>query len=480
MAQIEVIRDPQIKQSDIVHALREPSKEGIETEQPSTSETQQTKVFGILVPLLALNQVAVDWNDVYEFTLDDTGKTPICTFRIKDRQSIFQNYSHLGNDNELRVQILPQFDNTYQKINLTFLVTDLSIQDDVVSGRGVYKLNKFTESRFKALGQITTFELADKISLDTGLGFGSNVRATEDRRYIQCSYESYKEVMGREINKSGATATQVYDWWVDCWNNLILCDLYDRINSEDSEEDMKIWVTNNTSQASAVSKPEPRLAPAIFSNHPAFEWTDVYTFDYDVDNQPITSTRGNSFAVSIYEENKKDCLDHYITDGDIVKNEFIKYEYLGEVYGDYNYLLAEKCRDVYLSKIKSEVVVIHTPMPQLGVMRGDQCRFVWYDNDAEQYMNQKTYEDAGVIATASDLSPQIGWLADWVSEHPTMDFPMQVNLQYSGQYTSIGQYISYDGDTQKWDCWLYLSRPASKRPKISQLEESAQNGQNIK
>lgn len=42
---------------------------------------------------------------------------------------------------------------------------------------------------------------------------------------------------------------------------------------------------------------------------------------------------------------------------------------------------------------------------------------------------------------------------------------MRINMQYSGQYTCIGQYITYS-KTDQWNCWLYLSRPAEKRPQV--------------
>lgn len=470
MAQIEVIRDPQIKQSPIVHTLQTPRNENVSTKNDYATEVQQTKVFGLLVPIIALNSVAVDWQDVLEFTLDDTKHIPSCTFAFRDRNNIFSKYSHTGNDNELRVQILPAFDDTYKKIDLTFLVTEIKINSGEVRGAGTYMLRKFTESKFQALGQISTYELLDKISLDTGLGFSSNVQVTEDTRFMQCSFESYKDTATREIEKSGASEVHVYDWWVDCWNHMVLCDLYDRINNEDSEEDMAIWMVRNTNQASVHQDPEPIKTCALFTNSPALQQTSSYVFDYDVENAPVTATKGNSYVLSVYEENKKESIDHYATDGDTIKNEFIKFEYLGEVYGDYNYFLAEKLRNIYLNKTKSEVVVIHMADPQLGVMRGDQCRFVWYDNNTLDSTNQKVYEETGAIASEEELSTQVGWLKDWIIEHKNDNNAMSVNLQYSGQYTSIGQYITYDGSIQQWNCWLYLVRPASKRPIISQID----------
>lgn len=465
MAQITVIRDPNIELSEIVTALRTPSDEEL-PDNDSTLETQQTKVMGILMPILVMNDIAVDFGDVVEFSLDCTGNFPEVKFAFRDRNNMLKNLNNPGNDNELRVQILPPFDNAYKKIDLAFMCHDLSINDGVVSGKGIYKLLELTKSRFAALGPVSTYELFDKVSTDTGLGFAANLETTEDVRYIQCRFESYKDVLRNEIRKSFADETHVYDWWVDVWNNLILCDMFDRINSEDPEEDMLIWSAQNSESSSKTDEVIPVETLALFTNHPFRDGSDLSVIDYEVENNPVHPERGNLLAFSVFEENKKEWIDHYVADGDIQKNEFIKFEYMGEVYGDYNYLVAERARKLFIDKLNSEVIVIHTGKPQLGIMRGDQLRFVWYDASSGDAAQHDMLVEAGAAADNEQLSAILGWVKDFDLNDEHNDNPMRVNVQFSGQYTCIGQYISYSQDTQTWDCWLYLSRPADKRPKI--------------
>lgn len=467
MAKLEVIRDPNLEQSPIMVNFQSPG-ESEEPEQASESgtEIQQTKVFGVLQPLIALNGIVVGFNDIMAFNLDYTGTIPRIQFGFMDRNNMFKNLTLPGNDCEFRVQILPPADNTYKKIDLTFMCNDLHIQNGIVYGSGEYKLADFTQSRFKALGQISTYELFDLISNETGMGFATNTEATEDARYMQCQYESYKDVIDREMPKSGSSQEHVFDWWVDVWNHLILCDLYDRINSVDEEEDMQIWMTANDESAAMGDEEESIQTLALFTNHPVRENTDLYVEDYDVQTAPASQTRGNGVTLSVYEENKKEYIDHYIADGDIEKNVFERFEYAGEVYGDYNYLVAEKAREIYLRKVKSEVIVIHVRKPQLGINRGDQLRFIWYDNDANDAIINDALEDVGAKQSAKSLGSEIGWLKDWDPSAGSSVDPMRVNLQLSGQYTCVGQYIRYDANIQRWDAWLYLSRPASKRPKI--------------
>lgn len=471
MAQIYVVNDPQLEKPKIITNLREPGPDEVaeDTESDAYGHSQQTKVFGILCPLISLNGVAVDFGDVVNFELDATSTIPTVKFAIHDRDGQIASYLDPGNDNEMIVQIIPHFDNTYKKVNLVMLVDDVKMNGGIISGTAQYKLSKLTESRFKALGQLTTYDLFNQISIDTGLGFASNAEATEDQRFIQCSYESYKEVLQREINKSGSSADHVYDWWIDLWDNLTLCDIYDRVNNEDSEDDMKIWVVMGDDGMMTTDAHCEEVMP-VFTNHPVSNKSNFEVVDFDIDNDPTTPSSGNMRAITVYEENKKEYIDHIVADGDIQKNEFVKFEYMGEVYGDYNYFLAEECRNMFMRKLMSEIVVIHLNQPQLGIMRGSQLRFVWYDNDSKKLLNREHLEETGALAPLQEQAKEFGWLKDWVTE-PDADMPMLLNLQYSGQYTCIGQFIKYSSDTQQWDCWLYLVRPASKRPNLLDLDD---------
>lgn len=473
MAQLIVIRDPQIEKPEFILPYRTPQT-GEDTDGTGmVTEVQQTNVIGVLMPLFIINNIAIASADILQFGLDYTGTVPEIQFAIRDRNNILTKFANPGNDNELRIQIIPPVDNTYKKIDMNFVCTDVQIQSNIVFGRASFLLKDFTQSRLKALGQISTYELFDEISTETGLGFVSNAESTEDTRYIQCQYESYKDVVDREISKSGSDDVHVYDWWVDLWNNLVLCNLYDRVSSEDSEEDMKVWITVNSNNASKQEENEVIKDTAYFTNMPGLERTSMYVRSFDVETNIAPPSSGNTVLLSVYEENKKEYVDHYIADGDIQKNDFIKFEYAGEVYGDYNYLIAEKCRDIYLAKVKSEIIVIQTNVPQLGINRGDQVRFVWYDNDSDYAYMQDQLEELGAVATSTELQSVLGWVTDWQIEQKNPLNSLRINLQYSGQYTCIGQRIAWSAQTKSWECYLYLTRPADKRAIImNDLEES--------
>ena len=467
--QIMVVRDPELAQSEIIHTL-ESTVTDDGTGMEGTTDVDQTDVYGVIVPILSLNNVAVGIHELVRFELDMTGRVPEAYFKFRDRNKQFEGFTNPGNDNELRVQILPPSENTYKKIDYTMFVDEISINQGVIEGRARFKLAKFTSDQYEALGQKTTYELFDHVSIQTGLGFASNVSATEDKRFMECRYKSYKDVVDDEIEKSVSDLTQVYDWWIDQNNYLVLCNMHDRVDSIDEDKDMMVWITGNSEDVSRGAEHPVTQTVCVLTNHPGFSTSDLSVYEKEIRNNPVQ--QGNTKIVSLFFENRKDWGDNYIGDGDIKRDEFMEFEYGGEVYGDYDYLFAGQARDLYLSKIKSETIVAKMKKPMLGLNRGSQVKFVWYDNDASMGYTQSRLNDmakqGSPVMTPEQIFinyPELSWLSDYIMSKEMADtYPMILDMQYSGQYTVIGQYIIYENGS--WLCELHLTRPQKRKPEI--------------
>lgn len=473
MAQIEVVRDPNIEHEEIVIQLQQDSANNTNDEYSPTM-IQQTKVYGIIVPIIALNGIVVSFDDLIEFELNDSQRLPTVKFKFHDRENIFARYVDSGAENRLQVQILPPADDMYKKINIEFFVTKIGVHDSVVEGEGEYMLPAFRDTQWKAFGQISTYELFDKVSVETKLGLATNIEATEDKRYMNCAYESYFDVIEREIKKSDSNDVQVLDWWVDLWDNLVLCNIYDRVNSVDTEEEMLVWMSSNKLNVSDGQEGDYVQIPALYTNMPMVESSSLHIKGLTPINNPVSQSIGNTKSISCYEENKQEYISHCVLDGDIKDNVFTQYEYAGEVYGDYNYLLAEQCRELYINKIYSETVVIRTDMPQICLNRGSQVRVVWYDNSGESQLEDNNLE--GLMTSKDDVLTQMGWLKDFVPPNTDDEImPMNISLMYSGQYTILGQIIRFDGNYKTWDCYLRLTRPRYMKPQLL-ITDTKENG----
>ena len=436
MAQILVEIDPTLKKKKIEMPLVASSQEEAgESYIPNQTDTQQTSVFGVLVPLIKINNTVVDFTEIDEFVLKSEGPLPELHLEFTDTFQLIENFSTPGSDNYILVQILPPFDNAYKKINLEFYISNIYVEGRYVSLDGVYKVPEFLSARFKSMGFVDTHSLCREIANDTGLGFASNVKECSDDRWVYCDHISYNDLLRREIRYSGGQTTDIFDWWIDYWDYINLVNMYERYNSVDDGDDMKVWVghtiENNIDEGHKIT---PYQVHCELSN---------------INNMTGNNVgQGTDKVYSIYDKNLGEYKDVLIQDGDVQTDIFRKYEYVGETYGDYNYLLSEKLRNAYIQKMNAETLEVTLANPMLGIHRGSKVDVVIYDNDSNYNVSKSNAEDVGITYGGFHIKKQL-----------------------SGQYLVLRTEISYaDG---QWSNRLVLGRPADSKfnPLLPEEEE---------
>lgn len=469
MSIIQVKFDHKLEQSDIIIPLTNSSKsEAGDAYTKNQTEIQQTLVYGIMSPLIMVNNIVIDVVDVIDFELKSIDVTPSVNLTVKDRYKLLTTLDTPGIDNELRIQILPKFEDKYKKINLTFYITNFKQTGDYLTIRGEYKIPKFLSSNIKSFGEINTYSLYESIATETQLGFASNIESNDgDKRWIYCDNKSYKELLDKEIQRSGVD-NQVLDYWIDWWNNLVLTDIYERYNATDKDEDMQIWISGQNEEISEGNEIKPQQSVATLNNHPSMKFTELFVTQYQISNNPSSQLyMGTDKIYSIYESDKFEYMDHMIIDGDTQKDIFTKYEYLGENYGEYNYLLASKKRDSFLQKIKSnETVEITLKTPLLGIMRGNHINLMIYINDsAAEGLREKLDEQKLLNETSTNIPLDS---ADHI-EDKSPDGSFKLDKSISGQYLVTGCKMKYNN--YEWEYKVILSRPTSMKPKILKEDE---------
>lgn len=474
MSRIQTKFDNTLKQSEIIVNLTNTSKEevGEENYQDNKQEIQQTSVYGIQAPLIMVNNIVVDFSDIISFDLRCTDVLPSVNMEIRDRKNLISSFDTPGVDNELRVQILPKFDDKYKKINLTFYITSMDINEDTISIRGDYKLPSLTSDRIKSFGEINTYSLFESIAKETGLGFATNVELNDkNKRWIYCPNTSYENLLEKEINYSSID-NQILDYWIDPWNNLTLVDIYERYNATDKEEDMMLWVTGENKEMEEGNKPTPMEVPAILNNHIGSKTSELYVEKYDITNSPGQQMySGTDRLYSIYEEDLKEYKDYLIQDGSTKKDIFTRFEYMGEVYGGFNYLMAVCKRQDFLQKISSnESVNITLNYPLLGILRGNRINFSWYINDDMTKGLQESLKESNMVNDEPVQDPQISNLQnDGTFETDNGSFILDKSI--SGQYYINGWELRFEN--MKWEHILTLSRSTLDKPKIINVENES-------
>jgi hypothetical protein len=467
MAQIQLEFDNTLSKSDIIMPIMSVSEHDGANVDNSASYTDKSQlaVFGIQVPLIMINNTVIDFDAVSYFSLKSNGPLPSLVMSVEDRYGLISNIDKPKHDNEVRIQVLPRFDNAYKKINLTFYITNINVAGKFIRLTCTYKLSKLTSSKYEAFGELSTYNIFKNAATDIGLGFATNIADGADNRYIYCNNKSWLELLNEEIQYSGVE-NQVLDWWIDFWDNINLADVYERYITTDSDEDITVWVTSQIDEMQKDSDIGCINIPAVLTDHPAYERSELFVTDYVIYNNPGAQvSMGSDKVYGVYEDDRDEYLDHLVQDGDVKEDIYTKYYYLGETYGEYNYLLQKELRNAFLQKMNSESIKVTLKSPLLGLMRGHKVNFIKYINDSAIENKMQILEEAGVIDRNVESNIP---LADY---EVTADFDngiFKIDRTVSGQYLITGMDLIYEQN--KWKYVLTMNRPANIAPDIMKTE----------
>jgi hypothetical protein len=446
MSQITVKYDPTLEIEEII----EPMYAVSQNEMPGAANSliQQTKVTGIVSPLIKVNNILIFWNKVTRFELSSIGFLPELSFTFKDDLGFTKSLDQPGNDNLVLVQILPPFEDAYKKINLRFFIDSVTIKGDKVSISAKYNIPLLYQDKLQSLGKLTTYDYIDKIASECELGFASNIEGVEDERYVYLRNTNYLNSIKNEIKKSG-TEECILDAWIDFHNYIVLCDIFERYNAIDDE--IKIWTAPSV-VIDTENNGEPIMAKeedAVLSNSVGALNTQLYISDYNVNNEAGKNIHfGTDKVIQSYYIDKYEPSSLLIQDGDVKRDTFVKTIYMGEIFGEYDYFKNEYCRNAFLQKINTNTIEVSLKTPLLGLERGGRVNIMWYE--LNELVNSIKKENQ--IETNIPESP---------NENKDDD-QFTLNKQVSGQYLIIGTRIQYKGIDNVWKYTLILSRPANQ------------------
>lgn len=442
MSVISTIFDPQITQTPIYVPLKAPT----ETEMTggNNAAVAQTTVHGVCTPIVCVNNIVFDFDKVLKMTLYNNSRLPELDLLLWDDQNLLSSIDNPRSDNEVRLQILPSFENAYKKINLTFYITNINIKETRVSIQAIYKIPDLYISRLKCFGKINSFDLFKTIASECKLGFASNCETNDiDKRYVYCDNISYESLMSREIQTSGSQ-NLVYDYWIDLWNYLNFVNIYERLNSKDSQDDMQIWTLNTPGDIiDSFSDIKPVLQDAIITNHPEMK-SELQTNKFVLSNSNIKNKlKGTDRVYTIYKDGVN--IDSLVEDGNIHNDVFTKYYYLGENIGEYEYLTASSIREGFIDIIDKNSIEVTLNSPTFGLYRGSHVRFNWYDNN---YFQKQSIKELG-----GDMNTDDGQQ----NEELIDDNKLMLNKQLSGEYLIYKMIFNYNKGV--WNVVLTLVKP---------------------
>lgn len=463
--QIKVIFDPAFKHDPLHLPIAEPTPDQIDSYETKHHEIDQTKVYGIEVPLIAINDIFIDFDNIIDFSLKSIDMLPSLKMTVIDKYGLIEGIQTPGIDNTIRVDILPRFENAYKKIELAFYINNMNINGNCITLSGIYKLPALTDTRFESFGEINTYDIFQEVAKNTKLGFASNVMSDyDDSRYVYCDFKSYIDILNREV-VFGGNENEIYNYWVDFWNYIVLQDIKERYYTIDSDDEMLVWVAKQVGDTQDGSDIEVIKTVALITNHPSMSTAELYARDFDLINKSGDQIyKGNDRVYSIYEDAKWEHRDYNVIDGDIKHDVYTKFDYIGETYSQHNYLKQRCIRSSFLQKVNSESIKVKLNYPLLGLNRGDKVNFIWYTIDDADSARIGKLEEAGVIPEYEDIRTNIP-LTDSYEDvnNPDNGIPL-IDRAVSGQYLITAVNLIYNDN--RWTYELTLNRPADQKPKI--------------
>lgn len=446
--------DPTIELPEIKEFLNNPSPEEDPVNGDDTT-MQQTKITGILAPLVKLGNTVIPFSAVGYMTLTDD-PYPKVSMSITDRFDLIKTFDKPTRDNKLQIQIIPTFENAYKKINLTFWIENLSFEGNEIFINAVYNVPGFHDNVLKAYGEVTTYEFCEQIAKDLHLGFASNLDSTDDKRWIYIPNKKVYDALYQEC-EFGGSERQILTWWIDYWNCLNLVDIYERNNTID--KDLQMWVLpRRFPEAETGESTEPILMEAVITNNDIYRDFQIFASEY---NDDLRLNKITDKIVETYKINDMEEDNFIIRDGDVNNDLFTKYEYAGENFGDHPYLKQKNCREMWVSKVNNSTIKVTLTQPCLGLMKGHKVNFYWYT------VNEFTKDTKNVDNVNSNIPLPSDEERDKVSglDGSKIDDDMIIDKQVSGQYYIVDSKISYEfnGGSYNWEHTFTLSRPEDQK-----------------
>ena len=440
---IEVRKDFTEKLPDIELPLYSESKNNDEYGGTNSTELVQTKVDGIAYPIIKIDDFVIMGQQLASFELR-IREVPQMTCSFNDTFGFIKALGNPNPDTLVQVQVLPQFDGAYKKINLQFRIVKCDIDGDFVSLRASYYRPDLYSRVMRAYGKTTTYKAFEQVADELKIGLASNVTDTDDERYIYNANFTPLDFIRHECEFAGkkdSPGEQVYEVWIDFYNCLNLVDVYREYSSDDIK---KIWIQESKFIATDTDK---EIAPiefdAVITNHSTMQTMPIYVDDYQTVASPAEFP---DMYFEVYGSDTRGINSVYVADSNVKTNIFTDYRYGGEFFGDYDYLSQRLCGQVLSKKIKSERIRVNLPQPIFGLQKGDRVRLDWYET---QSLMDKELDKQKEAPTAPESDVQ-------------GEEVQQLNKNVSGKYYIDDSTMIYDGTTMTWKHELILVRCVSK------------------
>lgn len=222
-----VVFDPSLEKTELVRDFIGSEMNEAADDEGDVPDANNLNIDGVKIPIIQLNNTAIDFENVEEMTISLKGFLPELELKIYDYDGIIQSSDVPGMSNLVTVVLLSPVEGTNKKISLDFYITECKFnKDNTALYKGVMNLNSFRSKKNIQIGsgKLTTYEMLEQIAKDNDLGFAAteNCKSINDKRYRQMYRETFVEFIEEQMSFAGTGTDTVIDSWIDEFGYLVM------------------------------------------------------------------------------------------------------------------------------------------------------------------------------------------------------------------------------------------------------------------
>ena len=254
-----VIFDPTGEKSELARIyLGEKTNEAVDGVGDKIEENP-LKIDGVKIPIIQLNNTAIDAHNIEEFNLKLVNFLPEIELKIYDYDRMIRSSDIPGMSNTITVILIAPTEGTSKKISLEFYVTEcISNKDNTIDYKGIFNISSFRSIKNCQIGsgKLTTYELLEQIAKDNSLGFAATdgCKDINDKRYRQMYDETLSEFIEDQLSFAGTGSDTVIDAWIDEFGYLVMVNFAWVMQTKIDPAQLTIKVTKGINSGSKQSE----------------------------------------------------------------------------------------------------------------------------------------------------------------------------------------------------------------------------------
>lgn len=388
-----------------------------------TQPQDNTRIDGIYVPLIKLNNRVLDMTDICYFSMRSTSFMPQLTLVVNDRNGLIEFSDVPGLDNEITVILTPAVEGVYNGIGLKFYVTDCNFSSGIATYEAVFKHIPLEETQLKQVkfhhpsngcqakecmlgpnDKPSTYEFLHVIAEETGLGFAATQHTKEvaDTRYRIMSSETYRQAIQKHMRFSGLDEESMLDCWIDFYAYIDLVNVSWVMDEKIDVNDLaiKAVVGTDTTEENVMKQQASEYVQRTITNFKAMPALSDLTFDsWEAVTDPGTNMHSGTFnhynmmtaLGACGGEGSNNCSNYDVKQQELSQagvkfNDdymFHRVSFIGMEMADSNPILKQTTlRDKYFEKLRSRMLKITMTKPNYGLMRGCVVNVDMFEYDA--------------------------------------------------------------------------------------------------